>query len=150
MNNSNENNALLNNTNKHTHKFHFFPKLNSPTVPKWRIPKYGYSSIYDDSPTIYDSTTTIPSSNVNNNNDIISNSIIGSVVNILNYLIGFSILSLPYALHQSGWIGLIYLITTGFLYNYTSILLTKCQMKQSIIYQSFPDIIEIAFGNIGI
>lgn len=146
MNSLNENNSLLNNNDKlNSHKFYFFPKLRSPTVPKWRQPKYGYASIYDDNE---DSPTTISSPYINYN-DNFNNSFFGAVINLLNYLIGFAILSLPYALHQSGWIGLLFLIVIGLLYTYTAILLTKCQMKQSLISQSYPDIIELAYGNLG-
>ncbi|KAJ6432299.1 hypothetical protein OIU84_019523 [Salix udensis] len=65
--------------------------------------------------------------------------------NGLNALSGIGILSVPYALSQGGWLGLILLFLVAVLCWYTGLLLRRCMDSDPLI-RSYPDIGERAFG----
>ena len=72
------------------------------------------------------------------------------VFNITNMLMGVGILSLPYALKESGWAGLVVLLAMALITRHTAILLAECQSRIRAVDPrwtgSFPDIGEAAFG----
>ena len=61
---------------------------------------------------------------------------------------GVGILSIPFALSQGGWLGLIILFTLAILCFYTGILLRQCLDTDPLI-KTYPDIGEMAFGGKG-
>jgi len=70
--------------------------------------------------------------------------------NTTNMLMGVGILSLPYALKESGWAGLGVLLAMALVTRHTAILLSHCQSRIRAVDPrwsgSFPDIGEAAFG----
>lgn len=76
-----------------------------------------------------------------------------AVVNILNLMLGVGLLSIPFALSQSGWIGLCVLWFFTFITNYTGKALVDChtvvQQRQGGKRIGYEDIAEAAFGSIG-
>ncbi|OMO79045.1 Amino acid transporter, transmembrane [Corchorus capsularis] len=68
--------------------------------------------------------------------------------NGLNALSGVGILSIPYALAQGGWLGLLLLFLVAILCWYTGLLLRRCMHSHPLI-KTYPDIGQHAFGYIG-
>ncbi|KAL8247571.1 hypothetical protein R6Q59_008787 [Mikania micrantha] len=71
-----------------------------------------------------------------------------SVINGINVLCGVGILSIPYALKEGGWVGLLLLFLYGVLSFYTGILLRYCLDSQPGL-ETYPDIGQAAFGTTG-
>nr|GME14488.1 vacuolar amino acid transporter 1-like [Ipomoea batatas] len=71
-----------------------------------------------------------------------------AVLNGMNVLCGVGILSTPYAVRESGWIGLSILFLFAVLSYYTGILLRKCLDSQPGL-ETYPDIGHAAFGPTG-
>ncbi|GAB4840012.1 hypothetical protein Ancab_020721 [Ancistrocladus abbreviatus] len=65
--------------------------------------------------------------------------------NGLNILAGVGILSIPYALSEGGWVGLILLLIVAILCWYTGLLLHRC-MEANPLVRSYADIGGLAFG----
>ncbi|KAL6976625.1 hypothetical protein U1Q18_025412 [Sarracenia purpurea var. burkii] len=65
--------------------------------------------------------------------------------NGLNTLSGVGIISIPYALSQGGWLGLLILFFVAILCCYTSFLLRRCMDIDPLI-KTYPDIGKLAFG----
>uniref|UniRef100_A0A1J3GRE7 Vacuolar amino acid transporter 1 n=1 Tax=Noccaea caerulescens TaxID=107243 RepID=A0A1J3GRE7_NOCCA len=71
-----------------------------------------------------------------------------SVLNGINVLCGVALLTMPYALKQGGWLGLILLFSFGIITFYTGILLKRC-LENSPGIHTYPDIGQAAFGTTG-
>ncbi|KFK24700.1 hypothetical protein AALP_AA8G013400 [Arabis alpina] len=71
-----------------------------------------------------------------------------SVLNGINVLCGVSLLAMPYALKQGGWLGLFLLFSFGVITFYTGLLLKRC-MENSPGIHTYPDIGQAAFGTTG-
>ncbi|KAK1409621.1 hypothetical protein QVD17_36148 [Tagetes erecta] len=71
-----------------------------------------------------------------------------SVMNGINVLCGVGILSIPYAVKEGGWVGLLLLFLYGVLSFYTGILLRYCLDSQPGL-ETYPDIGQAAFGTMG-
>ncbi|KAK9061278.1 hypothetical protein SSX86_018458 [Deinandra increscens subsp. villosa] len=71
-----------------------------------------------------------------------------SVMNGMNVLCGVGILSIPYAVKEGGWVGLLLLFLFGVLSFYTGILLRSCLDSQPGL-ETYPDIGQAAFGTTG-
>ncbi|PKI36825.1 hypothetical protein CRG98_042774 [Punica granatum] len=65
--------------------------------------------------------------------------------NGLNALSGVGLLSIPYALSQSGWLSLSFLFIIAMLCWYTGLLLQRCMDTNQLI-KTYPDIGGLAFG----
>ncbi|MEW5303382.1 MAG: hypothetical protein WDW36_006081 [Sanguina aurantia] len=78
-----------------------------------------------------------------------------AVFNVVNVMMGVGLLSLPFALKSSGWIGIGLLWLMGFVANYTGKALVQCAntvAKQRNLGNTpvgYEDIAEAAFGKIG-
>ncbi|GKC28227.1 amino acid transporter AVT1I-like protein [Tanacetum coccineum] len=68
--------------------------------------------------------------------------------NGVNTLSGVGILSVPYALSKSGWLGLLVLVFVALLCFYTGLLLRRCMDSDPRI-KSYPDIGQVAYGGKG-
>ncbi|XAR53479.1 hypothetical protein NMG60_11022047 [Bertholletia excelsa] len=68
--------------------------------------------------------------------------------NGINALSGVGILSIPYALSQGGWLGLILLLLVATICCYTGLLLGRCMDADPLI-KTYPDIGDKAFGRNG-
>ncbi|WZY83533.1 hypothetical protein YC2023_029917 [Brassica napus] len=71
-----------------------------------------------------------------------------SVLNGINILCGVSLLTMPYAVKEGGWLGLIILFFFGIITCYTGILLKRC-LESSPDIHTYPDIGQAAFGFTG-
>ncbi|XP_042416176.1 amino acid transporter AVT1C-like [Zingiber officinale] len=71
-----------------------------------------------------------------------------ALVNGMNVLCGVGILSIPYAVKEGGWLGLILLFGMGSISFYTGILLKRC-LDSSPGLKTYPDIGHAAFGLAG-
>ncbi|XP_071734578.1 amino acid transporter AVT1C-like [Rutidosis leptorrhynchoides] len=71
-----------------------------------------------------------------------------TVLNGVNVLCGVGLLSIPYAVREGGWIGLLLLLLYGVLSFYTGILLRYCLDSQPGL-ETYPDIGQAAFGTTG-
>ncbi|KAK9092385.1 hypothetical protein Syun_027296 [Stephania yunnanensis] len=69
-------------------------------------------------------------------------------LNGVNTMSGVGILSVPYALSEVGWSGLILLILVAVICWYTGLLLSKCMNAHPSI-KTYPDIGKLAYGNKG-
>ncbi|KAF3515293.1 hypothetical protein F2Q69_00003159 [Brassica cretica] len=66
----------------------------------------------------------------------------------INILCGVSLLTMPYAVKEGGWLGLIILFFFGIITCYTGILLKRC-LESSPDIHTYPDIGQAAFGFTG-
>ncbi|KAL0675903.1 hypothetical protein Bca4012_003884 [Brassica carinata] len=71
-----------------------------------------------------------------------------SILNGINILCGVSLLTMPYAVKEGGWLGLIILFFFGIITCYTGILLKRC-LESSPDIHTYPDIGQAAFGFTG-
>ncbi|KAL1200552.1 Amino acid transporter AVT1D [Cardamine amara subsp. amara] len=71
-----------------------------------------------------------------------------SVLNGTNVLCGLGLLTMPYAIKESGWLGLIILLFFGVITCYTGVLMKRC-LESSPGLQTYPDIGQAAFGITG-
>ncbi|CDY55127.1 BnaA03g55040D [Brassica napus] len=71
-----------------------------------------------------------------------------SVINGVNVLCGGALLTMPYALKEGGWLGLLILFSFGIITLYTGILLKRC-LENSPGIHTYPDIGQAAFGTTG-
>ncbi|XP_071734579.1 amino acid transporter AVT1C-like [Rutidosis leptorrhynchoides] len=71
-----------------------------------------------------------------------------SVLNGINVLCGVGLLSVPYAVREGGWVGLILLVVFGVLSFYTGLLLRYCLDSQPGL-ETYPDVGQAAFGTTG-
>ncbi|VVA96975.1 unnamed protein product [Arabis nemorensis] len=71
-----------------------------------------------------------------------------SVLNGINILCGVGLLTMPYAVKEGGWLGLLILFSFGIITCYTGILLKRC-LESSPDLHTYPDIGQAAFGFIG-
>ncbi|KAF8089847.1 hypothetical protein N665_0496s0053 [Sinapis alba] len=71
-----------------------------------------------------------------------------SVLNGVNVLCGGALLTMPYALKEGGWLGLLILLSFGIITYYTAILLKRC-LENSPGVHTYPDIGQAAFGTTG-
>ncbi|KAG2335038.1 hypothetical protein Bca52824_006218 [Brassica carinata] len=71
-----------------------------------------------------------------------------SVLNGVNVLCGGALLTMPYALKEGGWLGLLILFSFGIITLYTGILLKRC-LEDSPGVHTYPDIGQAAFGTTG-
>ncbi|CAF1792997.1 hypothetical protein HID58_092002 [Brassica napus] len=71
-----------------------------------------------------------------------------SILNGTNVLCGLGLITMPYAIKESGWLGLIILSFFGVITCYTGILLKRC-LESSPGLQTYPDIGQAAFGITG-
>ncbi|XP_068656990.1 amino acid transporter AVT1B-like [Aristolochia californica] len=71
-----------------------------------------------------------------------------SVFNGINVMCGVGLLSTPYAIKEGGWLGLSILFAFSLIAWYTGILLKRC-LDSTPGLQTYPDIAEAAFGNVG-
>lgn len=65
-----------------------------------------------------------------------------------NVLCGLGLITMPYAIKESGWLGLLILTFFGVITCYTGILLKRC-LESSPGLQTYPDIGQAAFGITG-
>ncbi|PNH12095.1 Vacuolar amino acid transporter 1 [Tetrabaena socialis] len=77
-----------------------------------------------------------------------------AVFNVVNVMMGVGLLSLPFALKSSGWVGLLVLWVMGIATNYTAKVLCECAEAVTARNPgggavSYEDIAEAAFGPIG-
>ncbi|KAG1674281.1 hypothetical protein FOA52_013470 [Chlamydomonas sp. UWO 241] len=79
-----------------------------------------------------------------------------AVFNVVNVIMGVGLLTLPFALKSSGWVGLGLLWVMGIITNYTGKALVECAQKvaekQGLGEEKvlgYEDIAEAAFGKIG-
>lgn len=79
----------------------------------------------------------------------------GAVINTLNIMVGVGLLSIPYALKQAGWVGLVLLYALGYVSCYTGKALGDCiatvAKSSGVSCQSigYEDVAEAAFGSSG-
>ncbi|KAL0783825.1 hypothetical protein Bca101_000070 [Brassica carinata] len=71
-----------------------------------------------------------------------------SLLNGINVLCGGALLTMPYALKEGGWLGLLILFSFGIITLYTGILLKRC-LENSPGIHTYPDIGQAAFGTTG-
>ncbi|CAA7033618.1 unnamed protein product [Microthlaspi erraticum] len=71
-----------------------------------------------------------------------------SVLNGINVLCGVGLLTMPYAVKEGGWLGLLVLLIFGIITCYTGILLKRC-LESSPDLHTYPDIGQAAFGFTG-
>ncbi|AEE74752.1 Transmembrane amino acid transporter family protein [Arabidopsis thaliana] len=71
-----------------------------------------------------------------------------SVLNGINVLCGISLLTMPYAVKEGGWLGLCILLSFAIITCYTGILLKRC-LESSSDLRTYPDIGQAAFGFTG-
>ncbi|XP_006287324.2 amino acid transporter AVT1D isoform X1 [Capsella rubella] len=71
-----------------------------------------------------------------------------SVLNGTNVLCGLGLITMPYAIKESGWLGLIILLFFGVITCYTGVLMKRC-LESSPGLQTYPDIGQAAFGITG-
>ncbi|CAH2054392.1 unnamed protein product [Thlaspi arvense] len=71
-----------------------------------------------------------------------------SVLNGINILCGVGLLTMPYAVKEGGWLGLLILFFFGIITCYTGVLLKRC-LESSPGLHTYPDIGEAAFGFTG-
>ncbi|KAJ0244078.1 Amino acid transporter AVT1D [Hirschfeldia incana] len=71
-----------------------------------------------------------------------------SILNGTNVLCGLGLITMPYAIKESGWLGLLILSFFGVITCYTGILLKRC-LESSPGLQTYPDIGQAAFGITG-
>ncbi|CAN8257378.1 unnamed protein product [Cochlearia groenlandica] len=71
-----------------------------------------------------------------------------SILNGTNVLCGLGLLTMPYAIKESGWLGLVILLFFGVITCYTGILMKRC-LESSPGIQTYPDIGQAAFGITG-
>lgn len=77
-----------------------------------------------------------------------------AVFNLVNIMMGIGLLTLPFALKSSGWIGIVLLWIMGFVTNYTGKALVDCanaiqERSGSQKKVGYEEIAEAAFGTIG-
>ena len=66
-----------------------------------------------------------------------------AILNSINYFIGIGVVSLPYAMQCSGWLGMGNILLLALLFSYTANILGKCQFKHNL--HSYPDIAEVIY-----
>ncbi|XP_010452051.1 PREDICTED: vacuolar amino acid transporter 1-like isoform X2 [Camelina sativa] len=71
-----------------------------------------------------------------------------SVLNGTNVLCGLGLITMPYAIKESGWLGLLILLFFGVITCYTGVLMKRC-LESSPGLQTYPDIGQAAFGITG-
>ncbi|KAE9621147.1 putative amino acid transporter, transmembrane domain-containing protein [Lupinus albus] len=71
-----------------------------------------------------------------------------AMLNGINALCGVGILSIPYAVKESGWVGISLLLIFAIFSFYTGLLLRYC-MDSDPALETYPDIGQAAFGTIG-
>ncbi|CAH9100949.1 unnamed protein product [Cuscuta epithymum] len=71
-----------------------------------------------------------------------------ALANSINVLCGIGILATPYAVKEGGWLSLFLLLLYGIITCYTGILLKRC-LESSSGLETYPDIGQAAFGNVG-
>eukprot|EP00199_Chlamydomonas_sp_CCMP681_P000942 CAMPEP_0119103356 /NCGR_PEP_ID=MMETSP1180-20130426/1798_1 /TAXON_ID=3052 ORGANISM="Chlamydomonas cf sp, Strain CCMP681" /NCGR_SAMPLE_ID=MMETSP1180 /ASSEMBLY_ACC=CAM_ASM_000741 /LENGTH=441 /DNA_ID=CAMNT_0007087827 /DNA_START=206 /DNA_END=1531 /DNA_ORIENTATION=- len=78
-----------------------------------------------------------------------------AVLNVINVMCGVGLLSLPFALKSSGWVGILLLWLMGFVANYTGKALVECanevSRRRQLVGQvvGYEEIAEEAFGKVG-
>ena len=72
-------------------------------------------------------------------------SILQAILNSINYFIGIGVVSLPYAMQCSGWLGMGNILLLALLFSYTANILGKCQFKHNL--HSYPDIAEVIYSS---
>ncbi|CAH2074503.1 unnamed protein product [Thlaspi arvense] len=71
-----------------------------------------------------------------------------SILNGTNVLCGLGLITMPYAIKESGWLGLPILMFFGVITCYTGVLMKRC-LESSPGLHTYPDIGEAAFGITG-
>ncbi|VVB12923.1 unnamed protein product [Arabis nemorensis] len=71
-----------------------------------------------------------------------------SVLNGTNVLCGLGLITMPYAIKESGWLGLLILLFFGVITCYTGVLMKRC-LESSPGLHTYPDIGQAAFGITG-
>ncbi|KAI8842477.1 transmembrane amino acid transporter protein-domain-containing protein [Chytridium lagenaria] len=78
------------------------------------------------------------------------NSVAEAVYHIICVIAGSGVLQLPFALNQSGWVGVLVILFSAWANQYSGMLLVKClYINGSERLKGFPHIGQKAFGNIG-
>lgn len=65
-----------------------------------------------------------------------------------NVLCGLGLITMPYAIKESGWLGLLILLFFGVITCYTGVLMKRC-LESSPGLHTYPDIGQAAFGITG-
>jgi vesicular inhibitory amino acid transporter len=81
------------------------------------------------------------------NKDGVSNS--AALFHVICVIAGTGILQLPYALSQSGWIGVPMMILAAFVNEYTGRLLIDCLYINNQRLSGYPEIGYVAYGELG-
>ncbi|KAJ1910858.1 hypothetical protein IWQ60_010426, partial [Tieghemiomyces parasiticus] len=75
----------------------------------------------------------------------------GAFVNIVCVVAGTGVLQLPYALSESGWLGVILMFISGIVGVYSGTILIRClYYDRTKRLSSYPEVGEAAFGKIGL
>ena len=86
-------------------------------------------------------------SSISENKDGVSNS--AALFHVVCVIAGTGILQLPYALKQSGWIGVPMMIMAASVNEYTGRLLIECLYVNNRRLSGYPEIGYVAYGQLG-